>query len=206
MPLHGAGPNPLGLSGECGRSSHRITPHPTPVGAPRPAAARDWPLWQIGQIDATAESEQLDADGQVVRAIVDVAIPIDVVGEIASCQVVEKPPRLPVTVRPSWPPVGPASPQLDAPHAASDQALQELPPQDDVFTQSNIETQHVADSISAHLLGNDHGYALHPMVFPDLLVAGVAPEVGVLGIQAARAEGRDLGIEAGRDTAGRRGA
>jgi hypothetical protein len=32
---------------------------------------------EIGQIDTVADSQQLDADGQVVRAVVDVAVQID---------------------------------------------------------------------------------------------------------------------------------
>ena len=35
------------------------------------------PLGQIGQIDTVADSQQLDADGQIVRAVVDVAVQSD---------------------------------------------------------------------------------------------------------------------------------
>jgi hypothetical protein len=94
-----------------------------------------------------------------------------------------------------------ADDQLDAPHTPRAQALQDLPPQDHVFAEADIQTQDLAHAVGAHPVGNDDGHALHAMVLAHVLVAGIDPYVGVLRIEPPGAEGGDLRIEASRHAA-----
>jgi site-specific DNA recombinase len=97
--------------------------------------------------------------------------------------------------------VGVADHELDAPHAAGDEVLEERAPERHVLAQPDVQPEHLADAVGPHPVGDDHGHRHHPAVLPDVLVAGVQPQVRGRRVQPPGPERRHLRVQAGGQAA-----
>src|SRR5581483_8516170 len=90
-----------------------------------------------------------------------------------------------------------ADDQLHPPHPAPDQVLQECPPQGHVLAEADVQAQHFPHPVRPHPVGDDHRLGDDVPALADVLVARIEPQVRVVGIQPAGAEGGRLLVEAG---------
>ena len=92
--------------------------------------------------------------------------------------------------------MGVADDELDAPHAARHQRLQEPAPVCGVLAEHDVEPEHLAHAVGAHPVGHHHRHRDDVAVFAHVLVARVQPDVRVFGLQPPAAEGGHLLVQA----------
>jgi hypothetical protein len=88
-----------------------------------------------------------------------------------------------------------AGDQLDATHAAGDQSLQEGAPDSHILTRTDVNPEHLANTVRAHTVRHDDRHRDHTPTLANVLVSRIQPEIRVHRVQRSRAEDLRLLVE-----------
>jgi hypothetical protein len=95
--------------------------------------------------------------------------------------------------------VGVGDDELHAAQAARDQRLEELAPERLGLRLADVDAEDLPPTRLVHAVGNHHALVDHPAAVAHLLGLAVEPQVGVVTLERALAEGLNLLVEQGAD-------